>query len=270
MAERTLLAEGREAEVFLQSDGTVLKLMREPSYESRVRREAAALKTLQAQGHAAPVVVDIVTVDDRPGLVMERIEGTDLLTLLGRRPLAVLTAGRVMGQVHAAMHDCVAPPELPNLHDELRRRIQKAGPLPESLRLASLKMLDDLPRGDRLCHGDLHLGNVLGSWSAPVVIDWGDASRGDPMADVARTALIHRMGDLPPGASSMMRVLAVGGRRALVGRYLATYRRRRSMDQRLVEQWEIVRAAARLVEPIPSERPRLLGFLEQHLDTAHT
>jgi len=32
---------------------------------------------------------------------------------------------------------------------------------------------------------------MLGSRSAPVVIDWGNASRGDPHADVARTYLIH-------------------------------------------------------------------------------
>jgi aminoglycoside phosphotransferase (APT) family kinase protein len=263
-----LLAEGREAEVFLQHDGTVLKLMRKLSYEPRVRREAAALNTLRDHGHAAPAVLDMVTVENRPGLVIERLEGADLLTLLGRRPLSVLTAGRVMGEVHAAMHDCVAPAELPDLHDELRQRIQEAAPLPGDLRKAALRLLDELPRGDRLCHGDLHLGNVLGSWSAPVVIDWGDASRGDPTADVVRTALLHRIGELPPGASPMNRVLVTVGRRALVARYLATYRRRRPIDQRLFERWEIVRAAARLWEPIPSEHPRLLRLLEQRLDTA--
>ena len=266
MEGRVLLAEGREAEVFLRADGSVLKLLREPDWVFRADREAAALAVLRAQGYPAPELLGRLTDDDgRPGLLLSRIDGDSLLAVLGRRPLAVFAAGRTMGLAHAAMHGCVAPAELPDLRDLLRERIDRAEPLPASHRAAVLALLDDLPGGDRLCHGDMHLGNILGSWKRPVVIDWGDASRGDPTADVARTVLLHRVGVLPPGSATLLRYLAPVGRGIIVARYQATYRRRRPVDAAAMTRWETVWAAARLAEPVPEEYPTLLRLLADRL-----
>jgi hypothetical protein len=60
--ERTLPGQGREAEVFLQADGTVLKLMRNPEWERRVQREATAL-LVRANGQAGPAVHRIISDD---------------------------------------------------------------------------------------------------------------------------------------------------------------------------------------------------------------
>lgn len=255
-----MLAEGREAEVYIQSDGTVLKLMRNAVDIVRAQREAAVCRLLEQQGHVAPTVHDVVTVGDRPGLVMDRIEGEDLLAALQRRPLRVLTAARVLAEVHGDIHDCAAPPQLPDLNDELGERIRAADPLPADLKDLALRVLDRLPRGDRLCHGDFHLGNILGSWSAPVTIDWGYASRGEPIADVARTELLHRVGALPPGTPRVFRALTRIGRQLLAERYLNVYQQRRQLDGS-IERWRFVHAAARLNEPIPDEQPILLGLL---------
>jgi aminoglycoside phosphotransferase (APT) family kinase protein len=267
--EPTLLAEGREAEVFLRPDGTVLKLLRDPAWASRAEREAAALRTLRDHGHAAPAVVDVVTVDGRPGLVLERIEGDNLLALLGHRPQSVLAVARATAVVHLAMHDCPAPGGLPDLHDEVHRRLDVADLLAPAADGAVRRMLDGLPRGDRLCHGDLHPGNILGSLAAPAVIDWGDATRGDPVGDVARTVVLHRFAALPPGSPSSLRALAGVGRRLLVGRYLATYRRSRPVGRDALDRWIVVRAAARLGDPVPDEHPHLLRFVQEKVGTGN-
>jgi aminoglycoside phosphotransferase (APT) family kinase protein len=261
------LAQGREAEVFLEPDGSVLKLLRNPAHGDRVHREAAALDALRRHGQLAPRAMRTVTVDGRPGLVMERVEGGDLMSLLGRHPLRVFRAGTVMGEVHGAMHECRAPDDLPDLRGEVRRRIGAADALAGDLRRRALDILDALSDGQQLCHGDLHLGNILGAWDAPVVIDWGDASRGDPTADVARTHLLHRLGTPPPGAPVVARALAPLGRRIVRTKYLSAYRQRtsRSIDLLALKRWEIVWAAARLAEPVPEERPTLLRFLDTRL-----
>lgn len=274
MGERVLLAQGREAEVFLEPDGAVLKLLRNPDGEDRVHREAAALAALRAHGHRAPEPHRIVTVDRRPGLVMERVEGIDLLSAMGRRPIDVFRTGTVMGEVHAAMHDCPAPAGLPDVRDEIRRRIGAATGLPAELRERALLLLDTLPGGDRLCHGDLHPGNMLGSLDAPVVIDWGDAARGDPAGDQARTQLVLQVGVPPAGTPAVVRALAAPGRRILASRYRSAYRRRRQRDTgrtpdpRQVARWELVWAAARMGEPVPEEHPALLRLLRERLSPA--
>jgi aminoglycoside phosphotransferase (APT) family kinase protein len=263
---RTPLAEGREAEVFRLRDGSVLKLMRRPDATARVEREAAAMRILHDHGHRAPTVNGIVEVDGRPGLVTEFIDGPDLFTDLGTHPWKVWRAGAVMATTHVAMHECVAPVSLPDLHDELRRRIAGAGAfVPPGTTEAIFDLLGRLPRGDRLCHGDFHLGNLLGGWDAPVVIDWGDAARGDPLADVARTELLHRLGEPPPGTSGMLLALIPIGRRTLAHRYLSVYRRRREVDEARLEKWKIIRAAARLAEGIQSETEPLLAYLRERM-----
>jgi aminoglycoside phosphotransferase (APT) family kinase protein len=263
---RIPFAEGREAEVFRLKDGSALKLMRHPDSIGRVEREAAAMRILSQNGHRAPAVRGIVEIDGRPGLVTEYIKGPDLFTRLSAHPWKIWQAGSVMAMTHAAMHECQAPASLPELHDDLKERITTApSPLPSAQTEAVLELLGRLPRGDRLCHGDFHLGNLLADWDVPVVIDWGDAARGDPLADVARTELLHRLGEPPPGTSRLLETLIPIGRGILAHRYVSTYRRCRGIDAARLEKWKIVRAAARVAEGIDSETESLLGYLRERM-----
>ena len=266
MTERQFLAEGREAEVFLQADGTVLKLLRDPAHAWRVEAEAAALRSLGADGYPVPALVGTTVVDGRPGLVTSRVDGPNLLDLLDRRPLSVVASGRVMGELHAAMHARPAPAELPSLHDVLHERLAGADALPDDLRPRVLALLDGLPPGDRLCHGDMHIGNILGTHDAPVVIDWGDATRGAPLADVARTWILVRFGTLPPGAPLTARALAPVGRRIILGRYLPAYRSAATVDDAELARWQVVCAAARLWDPVPEDHPAVLRYVRSHVD----
>jgi len=61
--------------------------------------------------------------------------------------------------------DVPAPPDLPDLKQTLATRIA-AGVKSSGVRDFALRVLDPLPVGDRLCHGDLHPGNVLVASSA--------------------------------------------------------------------------------------------------------
>jgi aminoglycoside phosphotransferase (APT) family kinase protein len=126
-----------------------------------------------------------------------------------------------------------------------------------------LDRLRTLPSGDRLCHGDFHPANILGTLKSPVIIDWGDASRGAPAADVARTLLLLRMGELPPNTSAPMRGLTAIGRGLLTSRYQSVYRRQSGEHLARLDDWVFVRAAARFYEGIEVEFPRLTRLLEE-------
>ncbi len=257
------VAEGREAEMFAWEDGSILRLLREPGADQRNQAQAAAIEAARSRGVRVPAVLGATTVMGRPGLIMERIEGADLLTLIGRRPWAVFRVGRICGEVHAQLHEVQAPRAIAPLKETLRRRIQTIGPLPPHLKEFSLEALEGLPDGEALCHGDFHPGNILLAGDEPVVIDWTNARRGDPMADVARTRMMLRLGEAPPGTSFALRAMALVGRNLLVALYLRSYRKMRPLDMRAVKRWEIPIAAARLSEGIEEEAPRLLALLER-------
>ena len=252
-----LLGSGREAEVFVWGEGRVLRLAREDAAPDMIEREATALAAAHAAGANVPGIYERVAVDERPGLVLDRVDGGDLLGRLERRPWSVLSVARVLGSEHAALHAIEAPAALPPLREDLRDRL--GSPLvPARVRGRALERLAHLPDGDRLLHGDFHPGNLLYASHGCVVIEWTNGARGDPAADVARTVLLMIGGTLPDEASLRLRLLAPPARRALLAGYLRTYVRTSPLDRALVDPWLPVWAAARLSEGIEAERDRLV------------
>ena len=114
------IAEGREAEMFAWEDGTILRLLRDPDGQRRNDLQAAAIEAAAASGVRVPAVFGTATVMGRPGLIMERCDGADYLTLIGRNPLKVFPAARTMGEVHARLHEAAGSERLPLLRDWIR------------------------------------------------------------------------------------------------------------------------------------------------------
>jgi len=257
------IAEGREAEIFAWCDGTVLRLYRSPRAQQHIEQEAQAMRAAAASGVRVPAVRGIETVDGRPGLVMERIDGVDMLTLVGKKPWLVWSIAGQSGRLHAALHNVVAPPGLESHRELLRRHIETSPLVPAAVRDRAFAALETLPDGDRICHNDFHPGNIMQTDGEPVIIDWTNSTRGDPTADFVRTDMMLRLGDPPPGAPFVIRFGAYFARGLMRQSYLRAYRRLRPIDMELAARWLIPVAANRLFENIESERPKLLRLLEQ-------
>lgn len=255
------IAEGREAEIFAWEDGRVLRLFRDARSRESVEREMAAMRAARRLVPAVPEVFGAVERDGRPGIILERVEGPDLLTLLGKRPWTVWSAARTTAHLQAELHEVVAPDELRPLREALRAGLSESPLVPEDVRQRALTVLASLPDGDRLCHGDFHPGNIIATERGPVVIDWPNAFRADPLADVARTLTLLRLGSPPPSTSPVLLALIRGMRRLFLRAYQAEYRRRRPVDARQLARWEYVVGAARLIEDIAEEQEALLRWL---------
>ena len=85
---------------------------------------------------------------------------------------------------------------------------------------------------------------VLGDAAEPMIIDWPDACRGDPAADVCRSYLL-----LTLHASE------------LAAPYLDAYCRRAETSRQAIFDWLPYIAAARLAEIVPGEADRLSEIL---------
>ena len=263
----TLIAAGREAEIYAWGEGSVLRLFREQRPPLAIEREAAAMRAVRASFPLVPEVRGEASALGRPGLILERVDGIDLLTRIDKKPWTIWNAGAISGGLHAQVHDIEAPAVMPSLRDRINGSL--AQPLvPPHLAEYARRELESLPDGDRLCHGDFHPGNILLSSHGPIVIDWPNAARGDPTADLARTIMMIEAAALPQGTALVVRVGQRFGRRVLLAAYMRAYRRHRPVDAALLQRWITVRRIDRLAEDIPEERATLLAAAERSLARA--
>jgi len=187
----TPLARGRTADVFEWEPGQVLKLFHNWFPLKDVQFEQRIARAVHASGVSAPNVIgDIVQVEGHNGLIYERLDGRPLLELAPRQPWTVFALAKRFAALHAQMHEHIFTADVPAQRSKFEYRLQHMEALHPSLREKLLQRLASLPDGERICHGDFHPANVLVTPTGDSVIDWIDASRGNPLADVARTTII--------------------------------------------------------------------------------
>lgn len=245
------IAEGRVATVHLWGEGRVLKLARDWVPAEWVESEFSVGRALFEAGIDMPEPIELLTVEGRRAIVYDRVVGETMLEALDRRKLRYRHYGSLLGRLHASIHAVCAPANLPDALGRLRTRIGALEIAPPALRVAALEALDRLPPGSAVLHGDFHPGNVMITYCGAVVIDWPDASRGHPLADVARTVVLATIGGLPRGAAG--RSLQIVSRRALLSRYLKGYSMAAELDRSALREWILPVLIARLSEEIESE-----------------
>jgi len=159
-----LIASGRAADVFAYGDGLVLRRYRTLG---DTLYEAAVMQYVAEHGYPVPAVVEV----SGPEIVMERIDGTPMLDDFARHPWRLFRHARTLAELHRRLHAIPAPPWL---------RPKVGG-------------------GDAVVHLDLHPLNVMVTERGPVVIDWTNAGRGAPDAEIADLWLIMANADIPGG-----------------------------------------------------------------------
>jgi len=150
-----LIGAGRAADVYAIGSGRVLRRYRTPF---DARPEAEIMGYLGQSGYPVPAVYDAAGSD----LVMERLDGRDMLADLARRPWLARRHGRTLADLHNRLHQIAAPAGWPEVF----------GP------------------GGTVLHLDLHPANVMLTSRGPVVIDWSNVRSGPAGADVAMAYLI--------------------------------------------------------------------------------
>jgi hypothetical protein len=238
-----LLGSGKVAEVFEFGD-LVAKLYRSPALKGSAFREASALALAQSLGLPVPSVKAVQQIGDRWGVVMDRAEGAAFAAADHRDPHRVTTYLTKMVKLHMRVHSH-AGVRLGGMKTRLRANILAATILGQARQCSLLDGLATMPDGDRLCHGDFHPWNIMGSLGQEVLVDWLDACCGEPAADVCRSYVLMRP-HLPDFAS------------AYVERYAAAS----GANAESIFRWLPFVAAARLAEDLPSEADSLMAMVD--------
>jgi uncharacterized protein (TIGR02172 family) len=252
------LAVGRTAEIFLWDAGKVIKLFRPGWEEAEARWEAHKAGAIHTAGLPVPAVFGVVEVNGRYGILYERLNGISFIRVFQSQPWKLFSTARWMADIHHNIHRCSVP-HLPSVHDNMIRRFQRMKEMPEDVRQALFKLLDRLPKGEAVCHGDFHPENIFLNGSTPFVLDWMDAARGSPLADVARTSFLLSKSILPVEMPNRRLIGLV--RNIFHKTYLERYFHKNRPDPEEWKGWQTLVAAARLAEDVPGERDMLIGIV---------
>jgi aminoglycoside phosphotransferase (APT) family kinase protein len=261
------LARGGSADVFAWRPGWVLKLYREGCPEGPVRREAERTRAAGEAGAPVPAVADVVSLAGRHGIVLARAEGPTLFEQLLQQPQSAVTIAARLADLHADLHERTTA-ALPSQREWLTGAWAQAPSLTEAARARLDEMLDGLPDGAAICHGDFHPLNIVMAPSGPVLLDWYNATRGHPLGDVARTVLLLRLPIVPRGTRPEAHRALSAIRPAFLDAYRRRYAERRPFTPAQLDAWMLPVAAARLGKATSAaEREALLALVRSALKT---
>ena len=190
-APGSLIAVGRDADIFDYGKGAVLRRSRNGRSQLL---EAKAMAFVRSKGYPVPEVIEVS--DDGIDLVMERIAGPTMIDASSSQPWKLRAFGHDLAELHESLHLLEAPDWMP---------IAPCG------------------SGERILHMDLHPLNIILSNKGPVVIDWTNVARGNPMVDVAATWVLLASANIPGGR--LQTVIAKFGRGVLLRAFLDPFPR---------------------------------------------
>jgi aminoglycoside phosphotransferase (APT) family kinase protein len=198
-----LIARGRDGDIYAYAPGLVLRKTRDGR---SIEREARIMAYVREHGYPVPDVHEVRA--NGSEIVMERIDGPIMMDAMLKRPWAMPASFRLLADLHDRLHEIPGPDWLPDVGDG----------------------------GDRLLHLDLHPLNVMMSSRGPVVIDWTNAARGDPLTDVGFTYVLLTCPQMP--APRPVQLLVQPLRRTMARVFAKRYRGA-AFDQRLIEAAEL-------------------------------
>jgi Ser/Thr protein kinase RdoA (MazF antagonist) len=241
--------------VYDWDEGHILKLFHTWFPREDIEYEFKIARAVHASGVTSPAVRELIQVEGRDGLIYERVAGESMLAMFRHRLWMVFRYARIFATLHAQMHKSIFEADVPTLHGRLYDRIQRLDVLPTSLKNSLLDALRSQPEADRVCHGDFHPANLLIDGNNARVIDWIDASRGNPLADVARTSIILRGAIEGKQISNAFLKWFVKSFHSI---YLDHYFRLRPGGEEEYLRWLPIVAAARLDEGVQELEPWLI------------
>ena len=231
----------------------VLRLYPSISRGPSADREAATLAFLDEAGYPAPALVAHASSPDEfglPYLIMEEVPGHTALDVIKSRPRQVGRLVADLAGAQAALH-ALAVDRWPHpvVGDEIDRRIEALGDRrPADPRLAGaldwLRANAAEVRGGEAVvgHFDFHPVNVLVTDDGGLaVIDWENASIGDPHSDLAATLSIFEFAPVVAGSTSERLVLRAA-KPWLVRGYRKAYATHRAVDERRLRYWRALHA----------------------------
>lgn len=237
------IATGNTACLFL-CDNRIVKLFKKYLPPNEALYEANKQKFAYSCGLNVPKVFEVTKINGIQAIIMEYINGETLGQQIVKNIESVEHYISIFVNVQNEIHRVKIHEdrdEIESMAEKLNRQINSARTLGKEQKIKLLSRLSSLQYDSKLCHGDLHPYNLLISNETISIIDWVDASAGDPRADVCRSYLLfssysHELAEL----------------------YLRSYCDMTNISKKGVLEWLPIIAGTRLNEKISPEETKYL------------
>ncbi len=256
-----LIARGGQADIYDCGDGRILRVPRLSRDFDRIRYEYQVYSLLNGSGISAPRVFDLVDVNGAPSIVMERALGRPMIADIAARPLRIRKLSRELAELHVKLLGMQATEPLVKDKAKARHCILSSPRLSEDAKKTLVGLLEGLPEGNSLCHGDFHPGNIIRDGERDWIIDWSGASRGDPHADVAHSYLLLRVVPRVGGISRLQHAIQRQFARRISVFYLARMKKESWFNLATFSHWVLIKAAERSFYGQPGEQEKLASFI---------
>jgi thiamine kinase-like enzyme len=199
-----LVGSGATADVYEYGKGKVIKLYKQGSLIDPVQWEYGKALSVCESILSAPKVYELIEMDNRYGIVMEQVRGETLNSTISES-MQQLVAGdisleafaeqilamvRLTAQSLHDLHSMKPSKEFETMDTRLKRDVNMNQFLTAKEKNDVISIIESLPKGNSVCHGDPNPNNILVDDGHYRFIDWVNAGIGNPMYDIAEYSLL--------------------------------------------------------------------------------
>lgn len=181
---KTLIGNGKTACIY--TDGTYAYKVFDSSFPKEyIDHEKAILREVNTKTN---LPIPSVYGSDASTIKMDYLKGVSLGDRMRKEKYKFACEDLIELQCAIHKHQGVLQEQA---HEDFAKIIRSSD-LKESLKEIGLRSLNKVPKGDSLCHFDLHPLNIMFDGEDYHIIDWMNAKNGHPILDIARTYIILR------------------------------------------------------------------------------
>ncbi len=234
----------RKDKTIYRDDDKCIKVFNEEYSKARVLNEALNHARIEETGLGIPKVLEVTMIDGKWAIIFEFIAGKTLAQLMEENPDKKDEYLERFVDLQLAVHKKSCP-LLNRLKDRMSAKISETE-LDATIRYDLQARLRDMPKHNKVCHGDFDPSNIIiAADGSPYIFDWSHATRGNASADVACTYLLFRKNGDAEGAA----------------KYLELFCKKSDTERQYVEKWIPLVAASLSVNMPKKEREFLLSLV---------
>lgn len=262
------IGSGGCSEVFEWGDDKAIKLFRSNTDEYAVNKEYNNMIVAWKSGLPTYRPYERIELEGRLGIIYQKIDGQTLMDRLIQENITcnnissafndndndIRITARVLNDIHQKRIS-----GMPNQKEMIKDRISCAAYLTQEEKQCICRIVDNLPSKDLLCHGDPNPGNFIIKDGKTFIIDWMNASIGNPTADIAEYIIMVKYSVLPPEIENGFFQSFNAIRDLAIQIFLDEYIKLSNMKYEEVEQWMVPVMAEKLADGIPDKEKKILA-----------